>query len=421
MSKVKRYSSKFNFEPAFRIFVAFINRTNMSVLPAFISQIEQSIQANSFIKLSLGNYKGEIEQLKNIYVKSVLIKRELKLSFTYRYKTRDITKNFEIKQGLAEIESVLNPKGFRICTLFTTEENRICELNTKQVWVSKTEKATAIKPKDLSHDKLKERKVGDSTKPYLKELRLTDEKGNVYKNAQDKWKQINHYIELLSAELSSLPQKEQLKVVDMGAGKGYLTFALYDYLNNVLNRKAQVEGVEYRKDLVELCNGIAQKSNFDALNFIQGTIEDYQPQSDLNILIALHACDTATDDAIYKGIKHQANLIVVAPCCHKQVRRQLEQVKAKNDLSFMTKHGIFLERHAEMLTDGIRSLILEYFGYQTKVTQFISDAHTPKNVMIVAVKKNIHKAKQAEILEKLKSTKSYFGIEYHYLEKICGL
>ncbi len=393
----------------------------MSVLPAFLTQIKESIANESFIKLSLGNYKGTVEQLKNIYVKAVLIKRELKLSFTYRYKTRDITKNFEVEAGLAEMEQLLDSKGFRICTLFTTVENRICELNAKQVWTLKSEKPTAVKPTDLSHDKQKERKVGDSNKPYLQELRLTDEQGKVYKNAQDKWKQINHYIELLSTELNALPAKDLLRVVDMGAGKGYLTFALYDYLNNELKRKAQVEGVEYRKDLVELCNSIALKSLFNALNFVQGTIEDYKPQSDLDILIALHACDTATDDAIYKGIQHNANLIVVAPCCHKQVRRQLEQVKAKNDLSFMTKHGIFLERHAEMLTDGIRSLILEYFGYQTKVMQFISDAHTPKNVMIVAVKKNMDKAKQAEILDKLKSTKAYFGIEYHYLEKICGL
>ncbi|MBD1429452.1 class I SAM-dependent methyltransferase [Sphingobacterium litopenaei] len=393
----------------------------MSVLPTFLTQINESIANESFIKMSLGNYKGTVEQLKNIYIKAVLIKRELKLSFTYRYKTRDITKNFEVEAGLAEIEQLLDPKGFRICTLFTTAENKICELNGKQVWTLKSENPTATKPMHLSHDKQKERKVGDSNKTYLKELRLTDEHGKVYKNAQDKWKQINHYIELLSTELNALPAKDLLRVVDMGAGKGYLTFALYDYLNNELKRKAQVEGVEYRKDLVELCNAIAQKREFNALNFVQGTIEDYKPQSDLDILIALHACDTATDDAIYKGIQHNANLIVVAPCCHKQVRRQLEQVKAKNDLSFMTKHGIFLERHAEMLTDGIRSLILEYFGYQTKVMQFISDAHTPKNVMIVAIKKSIDKAKQAEILDKLKSAKAYFGIEYHYLEKICGL
>lgn len=393
----------------------------MSVLAAFFNQMSESLQKDRFIKLSLGNYKGEIDQLKNIYVKTVLIKRAIKLSFTYRYKTRDITKNFDVEVGIREIESLLDPNGFRICTLFTPEENLICEWNAKQQWRVKSEKPLVVKSVNLSHDKQKTRKVGQSNKTYLKELRLTDDSGNVYKNAQDKWKQINHYIELLSTELDALPPKDLLQVVDMGAGKGYLTFALFDYLNNVLQRKTRVEGVEYRQDLVELCNGIAERSQFEKLHFSQGTIEDYKPDADLDILIALHACDTATDDAIYKGIQHNANLIVVAPCCHKQVRRELEKVKAKNDLSFMTKHGIFLERHAEMLTDGLRALILEYFGYQTKVMQFISDAHTPKNVMIVAVKKGIDKEKQLQILENIKSTKDYFGIGYHYLEKLCGL
>ena len=393
----------------------------MTVLPAYLQQIKQSIQDECFIKLSLGNYKGNIPQLKNIYIKAAIIKRELKLSFTYRYQTKDITKNYTIEDGLKEVEALMDMSGFRIATLFTTVENVICELNKKQQWSVKSQKATAVKPVSRSHDNIKQRKVGDSNKQYLKELRLTDENGKVYKNAQDKWKQINHYIELLSAELDVLPHKETLQVVDMGAGKGYLTFALYDYLNNVLHRKSHVDGVEFRQDLVALCNDIAQKSDFTELKFEEGTIENYVPKSDLDILIALHACDTATDDAIFKGITYNANLIVVAPCCHKQVRRQLEKVKAKNDLSFMTKHGIFLERHAEMLTDGIRALILEYYGYQTKVLQFISDTHTPKNVMIIAVKKSITPDRQAEILQKLKVTKAYFGIEYQHLEKLCGL
>ncbi|GAA4511674.1 SAM-dependent methyltransferase [Sphingobacterium thermophilum] len=393
----------------------------MTVLPAYLQQIKQSIQDECFIKLSLGNYKGNIPQLKNIYIKAAIIKRELKLSFTYRYQTKDITKNYTIEDGLKEVEALMDMSGFRIATLFTTFENVTCELNKKQQWSVKSQKATAVKPVSRSHDNIKQRKVGDSNKQYLKELRLTDENGKVYKNAQDKWKQINHYIELLSAELDVLPHKETLQVVDMGAGKGYLTFALYDYLNNVLHRKSHVDGVEFRQDLVALCNDIAQKSDFTELKFEEGTIENYVPKSDLDILIALHACDTATDDAIFKGITYNANLIVVAPCCHKQVRRQLEKVKAKNDLSFMTKHGIFLERHAEMLTDGIRALILEYYGYQTKVLQFISDTHTPKNVMIIAVKKSITPDRQAEILQKLKVTKAYFGIEYQHLEKLCGL
>jgi SAM-dependent methyltransferase len=269
----------------------------------------------------------------------------------------------------------------------------------------------------LEHDRTKKRLIQPSEKSYLHELKITDVEGNVYKNAQDKYRQINHYVDILSSLIKELPADKLKKVVDMGSGKGYLTFALYDYLTNVLKINSSVIGVEFRPDMVELCNGIAVKTGFENLSFMQGTIEDYD-STNTNILIALHACDTATDDAIYKGITAQADLIVVAPCCHKQIRREMEKNKAKNDLDFLTKYGIFMERQAEMVTDGIRALILEYFGYKTKVFEFISDAHTPKNVLVVGMKGKINPKKQEEVLSKIKATKEYFGIGYHHLEKL---
>ena len=391
------------------------------VFEDLIKNLKALIQEQKLVKVSLGNYKGTEANLKNIYIKPVLIKQELLLSFVFRYQTKDITKNFSIDQAIDEISSYVGFKGFRLVNLQTTSENLIYQMNKKAEWRVQKEKVVGREPQSYTHDKQKDRKLSDSTKSYLHELNLTDQEGKVYKNAQDKWKQINHYIELLSSSLSHLPENKNLKVVDMGAGKGYLTFALYDYLKNNLNRNVDVEGVEFRKDLVDFCNEVALKSDFNQLGFVEGTIEDYQSKEPIDVLIALHACDTATDDAIFKGIKDESSLIVVAPCCHKQVRRQLEEVKAKNDLEFMTKYGIFMERHAEMLTDSIRALILEYYGYETKVMQFISDQHTPKNVMIVGLKKSIDPKKQSLILEKIKSLKSYFGINYQYLERLCGL
>lgn len=385
---------------------------------SFFDNLRQSIQREEFIKISLGDYNGTELYLKNVYIKPVIIKREKKLSFVFRYKTQDITQNFEMETAIMEIQGLLKVEGFRIATLFTETDNLICQCNRRGEWTLRKEKATAKKPVVLSHDKQKERKLSSGGKVYLQELRLTDAEGKVYKNTQDKWKQINHYIELLSTMLERLPAKDVLNVVDMGSGKGYLTFALYDYLVNTLKKRTSMTGVEYRKDLVELCNDIAKKSDFSDLCFMQGTIDAYQPVQDLDILIALHACDTATDDAIAKGIQHEADLIVVAPCCHKQIRREIERNKVKNELDFLLKHGIFMERQAEMVTDGIRALILEYFGYQTKVFQFVSDAHTPKNVLIVGERKSVNSQKQEEILAKIKSTKAYFGIGYHHLERL---
>jgi SAM-dependent methyltransferase len=391
-----------------------------SKIQEYISIVSDSIANNFFLKISLGNYKGLEEGLKNIYIKRVLIKREEKLSFTYRYKTRDIVKNYALAEGISLIQSYLQ-EGFRVGILFTNDfELALEQLNNQKFVLRKTESLDKKVEVSLEHDRTKKRLIQPSEKSYLHELKIMDVEGNVYKNAQDKYRQINHYVDILSSLIKELPTDKLQKVVDMGSGKGYLTFALYDYLTNVLKVNSSVIGVEFRPDMVELCNGIAVKTGFENLSFVQGTIEDYD-STNTNILIALHACDTATDDAIYKGITAEADLIVVAPCCHKQIRREIEKNKAKNDLDFLTKYGIFMERQAEMVTDGIRALILEYFGYKTKVFEFVSDAHTPKNVLVVGIKGKINPKKQEEILAKIKATKEYFGIGYHHLERLLSL
>ena len=393
----------------------------MTVFEKFLLDLNLLIENKSLIKLSLGNYKGAETSLKNIYIKPVEIKQELMLSFVYRHQTKDITKNYSIEDAIVEIKELVGFKGFRQVNVQLIEENLVFQMNKKAEWRVQQEKVAEREGQSYSHDHQKERKLTSSSKPYLHQLNLTDSEGKVYKNAQDKWKQINHYIELLSSSLVNLPIDKKLKVVDMGAGKGYLTFALYDYLKNNLQREVEVVGVEFRKDLVDFCNQVAIDSGFESLSFVAGTIEDYRSEEPIDVLIALHACDTATDDAIFKGIQKESSLIVVAPCCHKQVRRELEAVKAKNDLDFMIKYGIFLERHAEMLTDSIRSLIMEYYGYEMRVMQFISDQHTPKNVMLVGLKKSVDSKKQAEILNKIQELKQYFGIGYQHLERLCGL
>ncbi|WP_443936496.1 class I SAM-dependent methyltransferase [Pedobacter sp. MW01-1-1] len=399
----------------------------------FISLLKSSLQSETFVKISMGNYKGEEEGLKQLLIRKVVIKREDKLAFTYRYKTRDIVKNYAIAEGIDLLVKYWNT-GFKIATLFTTEKDVILEqLNAGKI-VLRTVEAVKKEVPTVSHDKEKVRLIKADAKAYLTQLKITDADGKVFKNAQDKFRQINHYIEILSSLIKELPEGTLKKVADMGSGKGYLTFALYDYLHSVLGLDTEVTGVEYRQDMVDLCNDVAKKSSFDKLNFAQGTIEGYNAE-DVNLLIALHACDTATDDAIFKGIKANAELIVVAPCCHKQIRREIELNKVKNDVSFLTKYGIFLERQAEMVTDGIRALILEYFGYKTKVFEFISDAHTPKNVLVVGIKSEKSKVKsqkvgitklsaeserQKEILQKIKDSKAYFGIGYHHLERLLN-
>ncbi len=396
--------------------------TSTEILAKFIYFMSLSIGESKFVKLSLGNYQGNDKELKNLYVRRVKIKRTDMLSFTYRYKTRDIIKNFSIDEGKTLILNLLS-NDFKVGTLFTIDKEIFIEQDKKSLFKLRERELNVKLEPNLSHNKEKIRILKPLVNGYLHHLNITDAAGNVFKNAQDKFKQINHFIEVLSPLIKELPSGSVQNVLDMGSGKGYLTFALYDYLHEKLNLKAKVTGVEFRDDLVALCNEIAKKSNFEQLHFVQGTIQDYQV-TDINLLIALHACDTATDEAIFKGIEANAQLIVVAPCCHKQIRREIAKNKVQNDISFLTKHGIFLERQAEMVTDGLRALILEYYGYKTKVFEFISDAHTPKNVLIVAVKQKTHELKlkdKTKILAQIKASKSFFGIDYHHLEKLLKM
>ena len=378
--------------------------------PSFAGHIRAALDERRYVSLQLSGPTGRAADLKSVDIARVTIKREDKLSFTYHYKTKDIVKNHAPEEGLRIIGAMLDT-DFRAGVLHT--------ITGDIVWPSmKQTKPRYTEVPSSSHDRAKNRHV-DPSRPYLQALKITDEKGSVYKNAQDKYRQIDKYIEILGGLIGGQPEGAISKIVDMGSGKGYLTFALYDYLHQVMKRPAQITGVEYRQDMVDLCNRIAKEQSFNALHFARGSIEEYDATG-TNLLIALHACDTATDDAIAKGIQAGATLIVVAPCCHKQIRREMEKADAPGDLEFLLKYGTYQERQAEMVTDGLRALILNYCGYSTKLFEFVSDAHTPKNVMIVATRQPQGK-KDEKALQKFRQAKKYWGIGQHYLETLLNL
>ncbi len=383
-------------------------------LHSFIQLLVKSIEKQLFIKITLGNKREKSADLKNVFVKPVLIKTVTKLSFIYRYPTKDITKNFDVKESSVLIGKMLEDEFYN-ADLFTTENDVHFSVQKNNLIKTIVRPAT-LTTNSLSthHDKDKVRIVKTINNIYLKELGITTAEGVVKKDMQDKYKQINRYIEIIEGIIKDLNFKEVIKVVDMGSGKGYLTFALYDYLVNNLLLTATVTGIELRKELVQKCNKIALDSHYANLIFKDGTIQD-AVLSDIDILIALHACDTATDDAIYRGIKANSKVIICAPCCHKQIRKQMDPV---NELKSITKHGILLERQAEIITDAIRALLLEAHGYKTKVFEFIATEHTPKNVLIVAIKLVKEKESLKIALDKVGGIKKLFGIKTHYLETL---
>ena len=385
--------------------------------PTYLQDILLSIESQCFIKLTLSNKRKKIADLKNVFIKPVLLKNVVKLSFVYRYPTKDITKNFDIKDAIILVEKMMQDEFYNADLFTTSEETHIAIQKNESIKIIKKPSTSGIKEQTTQHDKEKIRVIKTTNSVYLKELGITTAEGLVKKDMQDKFKQINRYVEIIEGIIKDHNFSSKLDVVDMGSGKGYLTFALYDYITNKINLSATVTGIELREELVTKCNEIALAANFKNLHFKAGTIQEaVLPETD--ILIALHACDTATDEAIYSGIKINAKVIICAPCCHKQIRKQM---MPENELKSIVKHGILLERQAEITTDAIRALLMEANGYKTKVFEFIATEHTPKNVLIVGIKSDHPTNDRHNILQKVDGLKSLFGIKTHHLETLLKL
>lgn len=381
----------------------------------FFQALYNSLEVDNFVRITLSKPYQKSSDLKKIRIKLATIKKQPHLSFIYNHTTKDITKNFSIEAGIAEIKNLLG-STFQIASLFSTDADFGLQINKKGKATFHKRPPTFNVAPLRTHDKGKPKLI--QTPSYLQELGVLDQNGHPKKGKGDKYKQINKFVEIMAGLLrnhATVGGKEHIEVVDMGSGKGYLTFALYDFLVNTLKKEAQVTGVEVRPDLIDLCNNIADKIGFENLQFKKGYINNFHlPKTD--ILIALHACDTATDDAIYKGIQAKAELIICAPCCHKQIRKQMN---CETHLESILQYGIHKERMAEMVTDTIRALLLEANGYQTKVFEFISTDHTGKNVMIVG--QRVKEISGANVpLQEIDNLKTEFGIKEHYLEKLIN-
>jgi protein-L-isoaspartate O-methyltransferase len=382
----------------------------------FLSRAGQEFAGQSLQKIVLSGRKHARVEPEKVSIRPLAIRGEQLLSFVYRYPTRDITRNHNLSEGLQEIERLLQSE-FNHADMFTAAAVYYLKImkSGKQKLsrqVHKTESEIVPAP----HDRASGNPSSNDQPLYLYELGITGRDGHVKKERQHKYRQMNHYVRLLQGVLDEIPSGKTLHVADMGCGKGYLTFALYDFLVNTLQRDVQVTGVEQRPELVTGANRIASECGFAHLSFTQGQIGSYAA-GPIDMLVALHACDTATDEAIWQGIRAGATVIVVAPCCHKQIRKEL---KYGCTLEGITRHGILLERQAELLTDSMRALLLEMNGYRTRVFEFIETEHTPKNLMITAVKVDRPEKVSMEAERRLKELKETFGIGIHCLEKLLA-
>lgn len=392
--------------------------TDNSGSAAFLATFQTAFSAGKLLKCTLGKPTPNApEDLKNVYIRPVELKKGLHLAFTFRFKTRDEVKNYALNEAAEQLEKLLG-EAFLNADLLTPERDFALQFDKNGAARFSEKKPSQSQPVQMpgSHDRPKQRLL-DPSAPWLHLLGITNAKGDVLAAHQDKWRQINKYLETIEGLLRDQKLPSGAKIADMGSGKGYLTFALYDFLENHLGLAPQITGIELRPALVDFCNKTAQQVGFQNLKFEAQDIAKYQ-DGPMDMLIALHACDTATDLALAVGIRQHARIIVVAPCCHKQIRREM---KAQNELAPLLRHGILEERQAEIVTDGIRALLLEAEGYHTKVFEFVSTAHTAKNVMITATLDGRRlNQRRADALAQVAALKAGFGIEQHWLEKLLA-
>lgn len=395
-------------------------------MSSFVATFRTAFAEGKFVKATLSRPTAAAPQgLKNVYLRPVSLKNGLQVAFNHRYADRDEVKNYALEEAASRLETLLG-HIFLNADLFTTEADWTLQTTKNGTPVLTTKKPTSTAPADTVHNREKHRLL-DPAAPWLHVLGITNARGEVLPTAQDKWRQINKYLETIESLLREHPLPEDARIADMGSGKGYLTFALYDFLTQKMGLQPRVTGIELRPKLVEFCQKTARETGFEGLDFVAQDINHYRPER-LDMLIALHACDTATDLALAAGIRQRASIIVAAPCCHKQVRKAM---RARNEMVPLLRHGILEERQAEILTDGIRALLLEAEGYRTAVFEFISTEHTAKNLMITAVKAadggrrtadGLPKEgkRRSEALEKVAALKAGFGIEEHYLERLLS-
>jgi len=380
----------------------------------FLSLLDTSLSQNSFIKLVLAKYVGAEAELQRIIIKLTTIKELPHLSFVYRYKTRDITKNFPLAEGVEVIAGLL-PESFKNAHLLSLTDEVQLEYSKKGKSTLFTSKAQQQREApSVEHDREKKRFL-ELNRPFLTDLGVTNKQHELIPSMSRKWKQINKFIEVFSHALSTSPLAldQPIKVADFGSGKGYLTFAIHDYLRNTLHAEGHVTGVELREDMVTLCNNAAARLEHPGLVFQHGDVRTVAPSA-IDVMIALHACDIATDYAIHMGIRSGASIIMCSPCCHKQIRLQIQSPTL---LRPMLQYGLHMGQQAEMVTDSLRALFLEACGYETKVFEFISLEHTNKNKMILAVKR-AEPLKQPELLTKIQELKAFYGIQEHCLETL---
>ncbi|MFN8528310.1 MAG: SAM-dependent methyltransferase [Anaerolineae bacterium] len=384
---------------------------------------ERILEENTFVRATFTG-RAQVPDAdsmpwRRLVIRPVDLKSGRHLQFSYFDEKKDITKNYAGKAAHEQIELALGLPFANILVQTTDGEVQV-QITRKGKPIVHVRRADQPRNVDAAHDHEKSSVLAGED-AYLKVVGIMTADGRIKAAMDDKYQQINEFLKMMADtgaldSFASSPEKP-IRVFDAGCGNAYLTFALYHYLTAVREWNVELTGVDVKADLMARHNENAAELGWDGLHFEASTILDYQPAEPPEIVVALHACDTATDDAIAQGIRWGSRLIVCAPCCHHHLQAQLHDHPAPVPFAPVLRYGILHERMGDLLTDTFRAQTLRMHGYRTDVIEFVGDEHTPRNVMIRAVKTNAQGDSRAA--QEYEGLKTFWGVT-PYLEGLLG-
>lgn len=393
--------------------------TNQKILKIVLSSPKIRNTSNCFEKVILEVFND------NVYISKYTEKQVFNENIVYSY---NMLYNF----FKANDYNMLNFKQINIFTVFNNSSGNI--FYEKRILISKKFKMNILKKQILSQntidklEKILNSTIQDNEKNYLLkkekdivynipaliDIGVVNEKYEIVKSKNAKFKQINRFLEIIYDSVKNILDKRKIKdkenpinIVDFGCGKSYLTFVIYHYLKEIAKINVKIIGLDLKENVIKNCNNIANKYNYTDLNFYVGDIQNAKVMKDVDIIISLHACNTATDFSIINGVNWGAKAILAIPCCHHELNKKINPI----NLKILSRYGLIQERISALLTDAIRANTLIYNGYSVKILEFVDMEHTPKNILIKAEKTNISKKDKEKALNEIKTIKDELNTE----------
>lgn len=346
------------------------------------ANLASKITQGVLIHATMSNPRQKSNDLRRIKVKPILLRDTVMMQVEFQFERVMKHENILVEDFIGRLDDWFTE--FRQFLFRFEEEEWQFQLSKKMKVAIKTSQKEPMKAL-LSHDRKKTYLLEDGVPvPFLIRLGVMTEAGQVKKQKYDKFKQINRFLEFVEDSIAALPTGKKLRILDFGCGKSYLTFALYHYLKVVKGFDLEVTGLDLKKEVIEECTQIARDLDYTDLTFRVGDVHDYSGETEVDLMVTLHACDVATDVALARAVDWNASVILSVPCCQKELNRQLDCAP----LDVMLQHGLIKEKFASLATDSIRAELLTLVGYEAQLLEFIDLEHTPKNILIRAYKQN---------------------------------